>query len=214
MMKLPFFLLFLLSSFVNAETYVYITDQVDIPMRGDPSIKSDNLMKRLESGTKLELISSKDGWTEVRYQGKIGWVISRYLTSNPSARSQLEKLMQDVNKDNIVLQDQKIRIKSLESEIKELKTQNSKIFMQGEKFKAEKEHVEQVYKDALKLEHENEKLRTESLNLKTEIQLLKNSSTIAQEATSRNWFIVGALVLLIGIIFGFIIQRMAKPRRF
>jgi SH3 domain protein len=214
MMKLPFFLLFLLSSFVNAETYVYITDQVDIPMRGDPSIKSDNLMKRLESGTKLELISSKDGWTEVRYQGKIGWVISRYLTSNPSARSQLEKLMQDVNKDNIVLQDQKIKIKSLESEIKELKTQNSKISMQGEKFKAEKEHVEQVYKDALKLEHENEKLRTESLNLKTEIQLLKNSSTIAQEATSRNWFIVGALVLLIGIIFGFIIQRMAKPRRF
>ena len=38
--------------------------------------------------------------------------------------------------------------------------------------------------------------------------------TIAQEATSRNWFIVGALVLLIGIIFGFIIQRMTKPRRF
>jgi SH3 domain protein len=95
-----------------------------------------------------------------------------------------------------------------------LKNKNTLLSVQTSKSKAEKEHVEQVYKDALKLEHNNEKLKTEALQLKTEVQLLQNNNTAGQESSSRNWFIVGALVLFFGFIMGFVFPRRSNQRRF
>ena len=108
-MKFLFFLLFLYSAFANAQN-VYITDQVEIPFRSEPIIKSDNLIKRLESGSVLELVRFKDGWAEVRYQGKTGWIIGRYLSFDPPAKFQLDELKNEIT--------------YLQSVISELKYQN------------------------------------------------------------------------------------------
>ena len=82
------------------------------------------------------------------------------------------------------------------------------------KSEAEKNHIEQIYQDALKLEHENEKLNQEHLQLKTELQLAQNNSQIEQDTSQRNWFIVGALVLFFGIVIGFIMPKMLSRRRY
>jgi len=95
-----------------------------------------------------------------------------------------------------------------------LKNKNTLLSVQTSKSQAEKEHIEQVYKDALKLEYNNEKLKAEALQLKTEVQLLQNNNAAGQESSSRNWFIVGALVLFFGFIMGFVFPRRSNQRRF
>ena len=218
-MKLSHFLfssLLLTHSLANAQSYVYVTDMVDIPMRSSNKVERDpsNLLKMLPSGAKLEILSTENGWTKVKYEKTIGWMISRYLTSKAPAQAQLEKLRQTYNANKLLIAKQSKRNTELETQVQALKNKNTLLSVQTSKSKAEKEHVEQVYKDALKLEHNNEKLKTEALQLKTEVQLLQNNNTAGQESSSRNWFIVGALVLFFGFIMGFVFPRRSNQRRF
>ena len=74
--------------------------------------------------------------------------------------------------------------------------------------------MEQIYQDALKLEHENDKLTQEKLQLKAELQLSENNTQIQKDTSSRNWFIVGAIVLFFGMMIGFIVPNLLKKKRF
>lgn len=206
--------LLLTTSVVSAESYVYITDQVDIPMRQDKTF-GDNIIRSLPSGSKMSIIqATEDGWTQVKIDGATGWVISRYLSNHEPARAQLEKLRQSYNANKLSLGKQQGRTLELEAQVSQLREENTKLSIQGSKLKSEKEHVEQVYKDALKLEHNNERLNTQVLQLKSEIQLLKNNQSVDKDASSRNWFVVGAIVLFFGIIIGIIVPNFINRRRY
>ncbi|HIB28075.1 MAG TPA: TIGR04211 family SH3 domain-containing protein [Candidatus Thioglobus sp.] len=206
--------LLILSSLASAQSFVYITDQVDIPMRAEKTF-GDNILRSLSSGSKLAILqATEDGWTQVKFESSTGWIISRYLSNNPPARVRLEKLRQTYNANKLLIAKLAKRKTELESEVQALKVKNTKLSIQTSKSKAEKEHIEQVYKDALKLEHANEKFITANLQLKTEIQLLKNNNTATEESSSRNWFFTGSIVLFFGILIGFIFPNFVNRRRY
>ncbi|SMN16587.1 hypothetical protein CRYPA_339 [uncultured Candidatus Thioglobus sp.] len=175
----------------------------------------DNIVRSLVSGSKLSILqATEDGWTQVKFEGSTGWVISRYLSNNPPARVQLEKLKQTYSANKLLITRLAKRKTELETEVQALKVKNTKLSVQTGKSNAEKEHIEQVYKDALKLEHSNEKLITSNLQLKTEISLLKNNNTASEESSSRNWFVTGSFVLFFGILIGFIFPKFVNRRRY
>ena len=206
--------LLILSSLASAQSFVYITDQVDIPMRAEKTF-GDNILRSLSSGSKLAILqATEDGWTQVKFESSTGWIISRYLSNNPPARVRLEKLRQTYNANKLLIAKLAKRKTELESEVQALKVKNTKLSIQTSKSKAEKEHIEQVYKDALKLEHANEKFITTNLQLQTEIQLLKNNNTATEESSSRNWFFTGSIVLFFGILIGFIFPNFVNRRRY
>jgi len=212
------FLLFLvlLTSTVGAESFVYITDTVDLPMRSDSKIvnKPSNVIRMLPSGTKLEILSTiETGWTQVKFENDIGWIISRYLTNKEPSMVQLNKLKRTHTANKLLITKQQYENKKLNEEIKQLKASNTILSIQTSKSKSEKEHVEQVYKDALKLEHMNEKLNSQLMQLKSEMQLLNNKDTAIQDSSSRNWFIVGAIILFFGILIGLIFPKLTNQRR-
>jgi len=102
----------------------------------------------------------------------------------------------------------------LEKKLVSLKQENADLIVQSSKSQAEKTHIEQIYQDALKLEHENERLIQETLQLKTELQLAENNTQIEKDTSLRNWFIVGALVLFFGMVIGYIVTGLVKRRRY
>ena len=70
MMKLKHLTIFLLilSSLASAQSFVYITDQVDIPMRAEKTF-GDNIVRSLSSGSKLAILqATEDGWTQVKFE--------------------------------------------------------------------------------------------------------------------------------------------------
>jgi SH3 domain protein len=184
-------------------------------MRSESKIAKNpsNIMRMLPSGTKLEILSTTSGWTQVKFESDIGWIISRYLTNNEPAVVQLKKLQRTHRANKLLITKQQSSINILEEEIKKLKSSNTKLSIQSSKSKSEKEHIEEVYRDSLKLEHLNEKLNTEAMQLKTEIQLLSNNNTASRESSSRNWFIVGAIILFFGILIGLIFPKLTNQRR-
>ncbi|HJP12685.1 MAG TPA: TIGR04211 family SH3 domain-containing protein [Gammaproteobacteria bacterium] len=211
--NLVLFLIFLASS-VNAETFVYITDQVDIPIRSEKSL-GNTIIRLLPSGTKLSVLQiTEDGWTEVKYQDTIGWISSRYLSNNISAREELKQANTVINENQLLITKHETELKELNKQLLLLNNKNKELVIKSSKSEAEKTHIEQIYQDALKLEHENEKLNQEQLQLKTELQLAQNNSQIERDTSQRNWFIVGALVLFFGIVIGFIMPKRLNRRTY
>jgi len=214
--KSLFVSLLLTYSLANAQSYVYVTDTVDIPIRSANKIQSNpsNLLRMLPSGTKLQLLSTDNGWTQVKFEQTTGWMISRYLTSVLPAKTQLEKLRQTYNANKLLISQQKSKNKALEEEAELLKESNAKLAIETSKSQAEKEYVEEIYKDARKLKDTNQDLESQILRLKAEIQLLQNNSASDQDSGARNWFIVGALVLFFGFIMGFVFPKRTNQRRY
>jgi len=207
-------ILILLTFKVSAESFVYITDQLDIPIRAEQSF-GQNIIRLLPSGTELSLLqSTEDGWAQVQFDDTIGWIKSFYISKDPPAREELKKLTRTYNANKLLISKIEGEKDILENELLILKQENSELSIQSSKSQAEKEHIEQIYQDALKLEHENEKHIQEKLQLKTELQLAENNTQIQKDTSSRNWFIVGAIVLFFGMIVGFIIPGLLNRRRY
>jgi SH3 domain protein len=208
-------LTFILIAFkVSAESFVYITDQIDIPIRSDQNF-GNNIIRVLPSGTELSLLqSTEDGWVQIQFDDTIGWIKSFYLSKDPPAREELKKLTRTSNTNKLLISKLASEKEVLENELSLLKQENTDLSIQSSKSQAEKEHIEQIYQDALKLEHENEKHIQEKLQLKAELQLADNNTQIQKDTSSRNWFIVGAIVLFFGMIIGFIVPGILNRKRY
>ena len=199
---------------VSAESFVYITDELDLPIRSDKNF-GNNIIRLLPSGTELSLLqSTEDGWAQIKFDDTIGWIKSFYLSPDPSSREKLKKLTRSYNANKLLISKLSEEKESLEKQLQSLKEENTNLLVQSSKSQAEKEHIEQIYQDALKLEHENDKLTQEKLQLKAELQLSENNSQIQKDTSSRNWFIVGAIVLFFGMMIGFIVPNLLKRKRF
>ena len=206
--------LILLTFKVSADSFVYITDQLDIPIRSDKNF-GENIIRLLPSGTELSLLqSTEDGWAQIQFDDTIGWIKSFYISIDPPARQELKKLTRSYNANKLLISKLGSEKEALESELLILKQENTDLVIQSSKSQAEKEHIEQIYQDALKLEHENEKHIQEKLQLKTELQLAENNTQIQKDTSSRNWFIVGAIVLFFGMIIGFVVPGLLNRRRY
>ena len=206
--------LILLTFKVSADSLVYITDQLDIPIRADKNF-GENIIRLLPSGTELSLLqSTEDGWAQIQFDDTIGWIKSFYISIDPPAREELKKLTRSYNANKLLISKLGGEKEALESELLILKQENTDLVIQSSKSQAEKEHIEQIYQDALKLEHENEKHIQEKLQLKAELQLAENNTQIQKDTSSRNWFIVGAIVLFFGMIIGFVVPGLLSRRRY
>ena len=206
--------LIILAFKASAESFVYITDQLDLPIRSDKEF-GNNIIRLLPSGTELSLLqSTEDGWAQIQFDDTIGWIKSFYLSPDPSAREKLKKLTRTNNDNKLLITKLSSEKEDLENQLSLLKQENTNLVVQSSKSKAEKEHIEKIYQDALKLEHENEKLIQEKLQLKAELQLAENNTQIQKDTSSRNWFIVGAIVLFFGMMIGFIAPGLLNRKRF
>ncbi len=94
-----FLLLFVLLSLgVMAESTMYVGGDVKIPMRTDDSFTEGNIIYSLDINTPVALIKKQDnGWSNIRYKGKEGVIISRYLTDKKPENSRAEKLQKDLD---------------------------------------------------------------------------------------------------------------------
>jgi len=89
----------------------FITDSVDIPLRSSNKIQTNpsNLLRMLPSDTKLELLSTNNGWTKVETaDGTLGWVVSRYITSTTPAKVKLLAREQLIKA--LIMQNKKLRV--------------------------------------------------------------------------------------------------------
>ncbi len=193
------------------DTY-YISPSLEVPIRRGTDL-SRKIIAILKNGTKVELIEEDGTWAKVRTpKGKEGWILKRFLTTEPPAKVQVERLKQQNRK---LLMDYK-NIKeqlnscskkdvSCQKELEQCMSQKESITKQYQNLKEEAANVIETKKLLIETQKALEKSNAERIKLKQQLNSAKASTNI-------KWFLAGGGVLLVGWILGMITNNKRKKR--
>ena len=203
------------STTLHAGAIRYVTDQLEITMRSGQSTKHQ-IVRMLPSGSTVEVLETgEDGdYTRVRTdQGVEGWVLSRYLDEQASARERLEQ----ANKRLKGLQDENGRLSNdltkLRSEKRELSSEKDTLTTQNNQLQQELNRIRRVSSEVLNVDRENQSLKTQLQQTQLNYDQSQQQITALQDSTARDWFMVGGGVVLLGVMIGLLIPKIRWKKK-
>lgn len=193
---------------------LYVSDQLKITMRGGESTKH-KIVRMLSSGTPVEVLgrNSDTGYTRVRTQGTEGYVLSRQLMKEPSPREQLAELKQRLKALQEAPDQLQSKLYSLQQEHESLGKAHQELASTKERLKQELESIRATAADAVRINNERNELRKTVAELTRERENLKQENRDLNNQTAQNWFMIGAGVIIFGIILGLILPHLRFQRR-
>jgi SH3 domain protein len=197
------FVLFSISGLANART-AYVTDSVDIPLRSGESERT-KIVKMLANGTPLTLLgdNTENGYTYVQVNtGVEGFILTRYLSSEPGGRAQLEV----ANKKLEALQEENKQLKSAQAS-------NQDIGKERDKLSTELTELQQTAANAIQLKQQRDLFQEELAAAQRELQQLKRENQALTDSSNQDWFLYGGGLSLFGVLLGFILPKLSWRRR-
>ena len=202
-------LFILLTGTVQAETR-YVSDRLEITMRSGTST-SHGIVRMLRSGTPVEVLETdkQSGYSRVKTSsGKEGWVLTRFLMNGPAARDRLaeaEKRLAELELDNRKMH---TSMATLREEMSTVEKQRQDLDNEHRNVSQELTEIKRTASSALAIDSENKELKSRMVALERNLQTVQQENENLKDRTARDWFMVGAAVVLLGIIVGLIIPRI------
>jgi len=188
----------------------YVSDRLEIQMRAGKGTQF-RILRSLPSGTPLEIleIDKQNQYSHVRAPGGVeGWVLNHLLMSGPSARDRLARAEKTLAR----LQLENSKLKTSLSELRKAKgstdKERSSLKKQSNKLGQELERIRRTASSALAIDAENRELKSKIVGYERQSQSLLQENQSLKDRTARDWFMVGAGVILLGMIIGLIIPRI------
>lgn len=205
-------LVFTLTAFGES---VWVSDQFEVTLRTGPST-TNAIQLMLDSGTELELLeeNSESGYSRVMTRGGTeGWVLSRYLMTEPAARDQLARLTQQLTEATAEGTSLDSQLATIRSEYDAAKNRIAELEQDNAALQAEIEEIRRKAADVLAIDNQNMNLQQQLTDAEMTVSILEQENAQLASRTSRNWFITGALVLFGGVILGLLLPRLSWSRR-
>jgi SH3 domain protein len=202
-------LLILLTGTALAETR-YVSDRLEITMRSGKST-GHGILRMLRSGTPVEVLETdkSSGYSRIKTSsGKEGWVLTRFLMSGPAARDRLadaEKRLAELELENRKMN---TTMATLREEMSSVEQQRKNLDSEHRDVSQELAEIKRTASSALAIDSENKELKSRMVALERSMQTMKQENENLKDRTARDWFMVGAGVVLLGIIVGLIIPRI------
>jgi SH3 domain protein len=208
-------LAFLAAGIVHGQT-LYVSDELIITMRTGPSTQNA-IVRNLPAGTRVEVLddSPAAGYVRVRAldRGTEGWVLMQYLVAEPIARDRLASAQQRLSQANARVGELEQKVAAVGSELEETQQQLARAQQAGSKAASELEDIKKTSANAVALKEQNESLRRRVSELDLERERLATENAGLESRAQREWFVIGAAVLLAGIIVGLVLPTLRRKRR-
>lgn len=206
---IPALFLLVFSTASVAETVRYITDKTEITMRRGTGTQYA-ILRSLPSGMRVTVIQTDDsGYTQVRTPaGHTGWVLSRYLMSTPPAALRLEAIKRrykQLQAEAIQLQQ---RLKETGSSKASTESALNKLRAENRKLKQQLAEIQRISRNSIQIAEENRALKERVVTTDRELQRLRQENETLNDRSDRDWFLVGAMVVIISMIFGIMLTRI------
>lgn len=185
----------------SAAQRAYITDRLEVQMRSGQSLQH-KIVKMLPSGMPVTIISADEnsGYSRVTLDtGEQGWVLSRYLTTQPLVRNQLDQLVEES--------------KALKNELAALQISKDSAEKSNHELNTELIAIRHASANALQIQAERDQLQEKVINLERELEVTKRAKKALDDNIKQDWFLIGAGVLFGGILLGVILPRLSWRRR-
>lgn len=198
-------ILVLLATCSLAEARVgYVTDSIDVPLRSGESERS-KIVKMLPNGMSLNVLgdNTENGYTYVQAaNGAEGYILTRYISNEPSARNQLEAAVK--------------KLEALQEENKQLKASqvnHQEVGKERDKLSAELSELQQTAANAIQMKQQRDQLQERVVTVERELQQLKRENQALADSTNQDWFLYGGGLALFGVLLGFILPKISWRRR-
>ncbi len=201
-------------SLVSAETR-YVSDELTITLRRGEGT-GFQVLRTLKSGTALNILQTNPntGYSLVRTPaGTEGYVLTRFLMDQPSARNQLQSAQtraDQLETENKTLSEQ---ITALTQEKGELEQARSNLDKSHSQLSSELSRVKSTSSRALEMEGENKELRSKVVKLERDNQALSQENETLKDRNARDWFMVGAGVAILSLLLGLLLSRFGGRRK-
>ena len=198
-----------LATTAMAETR-YVSDRLEIQMRTGKGTQF-RILRMLPSGTGVEIleVDSESGYTRVRAPGGVeGWVLSRLLMKGRAARDRLA----DAEKKLARLELENRKLNTSFGDLSKEKGSTDKalgeLTKENRKLSQELEEIRRTASSSLAIDAENKDLKSRIVAYERQAQSLQQENEGLKDRTARDWFMVGAGVVILGMIIGLIIPRI------
>jgi SH3 domain protein len=207
------FCLLLIPAVAQAKTY-YVTDSFKIAMRTGESLKH-RITRYLNTGTAVEVISSnkETGYSKVRVGNREGFVLTRQLLREPVARTQLETMRKEIEALKAAPGELRSNLVELQKNHRELLAAHKKLQQIKDKQEQELQSIQRTASNAIRISNERNELRKQVADLTREAEELKQENRDLSNEATRDWFLIGAGVIIAGILIGLILPHLRFQRR-
>lgn len=214
-MKRAILLLLLLSIIgaVQGKT-LYVTDTFKITMRSGEST-GHKIVRMIPSGTPVTVLrtNSKSGYSKVNALDETGFVLTRQLMNEPSARNQLTECKDRLEQLQVAPDKLRSQLVKLDSEHKTLQSAHTELQDIKQQLEQELESIRRTASDAVRINNERNELRKTVAAMTRERENLKQENRDLRNQTAQHWFMIGAGVIIVGIILGLILPHLRFQRR-
>ncbi|HSG59504.1 MAG TPA: TIGR04211 family SH3 domain-containing protein [Woeseiaceae bacterium] len=206
-----------LAGFVSAASAqsVWVSDQFEVMLRTGPST-SNAIERMLPSGTALEVLEqdAETGYSRVRTQaGTEGWVLTRYLMNEPSAREQLATLTRRLTNAAAEGSSLSSQLNAIRSEQEAAEQQVARLERDKGQLERELAEIRRTAADVLNINEQNRSLRDQLAAAEIRAETLEQQNRELTGQSNRYWFMTGSAVLVAGMILGIWLPRIRWQRR-
>jgi SH3 domain protein len=188
----------------------YIRDTLYVPLRGGQSSEHRIIHRGIKSGTPLERLETNEqtGYTRVRTgKGLEGWLLTQYLVDEPIASTQLHIVKSELQSLDTKHQQTLLSLKEVKEARKILADQN-------ELLAEDLATITTLSANVVVIDEQNKRLSEERDVLLQKIKNLNEITNALSDDRAQQWFLRGAGVILIGLMFGFWFSRRIYHKRY
>lgn len=193
----------------------YVTDDFKVMLRTGPSLQN-KIVESLSSGAPLDVLreDAGNGHSQVQTSsGKIGYILTRFLSPTRSARSRVKDLEGQLKQLRSKPGELQSLLANSQEENQELITQNTRLTNQFKSAVEELNKIKEVSADAVNLSQRSAKLEIEVQQLLLELDTIRIDKEDLKDQSAKRWFVLGGGTGFVGLLFGWILSIASRPRR-
>lgn len=194
----------------------YVSDRTIVELRRGPSTEY-LILRNLEAGQAVEVLEQniEAGYSRVRVvgQGTEGWVLTRFLTAEPIARDRLAAAERN-------LAAARERTATLEAELATVTADLAAAQRSLAEANAARETVSRELADiraaaanVVEIRDQNQSLHQKLIERDQAVEQLTAANEQLGARSAQNWFVIGAGVLLAGVVVGLVLPTLRRKRR-
>ncbi|PCH85485.1 MAG: hypothetical protein COB26_05920 [Piscirickettsiaceae bacterium] len=174
------------------------------------------IIATLKSGKRLNIVQrdAASGYSKVQLSGgREGWVLTRLLNNIPSAKARLARSEAALSKLQNTYKATKTKFASLSEQKGDLDSKSSDLEKLNSSLSKELDQLKQTAANAVQTQEERDQLLQRVVGIERDYETVKRENDILKSSDSQDWFLVGAGVLLLGILLGFILPKLSWRKK-